>query len=82
MMKSLKNIISKNDALEVIGLPDAMVNDITFDSRQVKKDSCFVAIRGTQVEGHEYIDKAIELGASVIVCEALPQKTCKRCYLR
>ena len=77
MMKSLKNIISKNDALEVIGLPDAMVNDITFDSRQVKKDSCFVAIRGTQVDGHEYIDKAIELGASVIVCEALPKKPVK-----
>jgi UDP-N-acetylmuramoyl-L-alanyl-D-glutamate--2,6-diaminopimelate ligase len=72
-MKSIKQIISKSDALEVIGLPDVMISDITFDSRQVKKGSCFVAIRGTQVDGHEYIDKALELGASVIVCEVLPK---------
>jgi len=73
-MKSIKQIISKSEALEVIGLPDAMISDITFDSRQVKKGSCFVAIRGTQVDGHEYIDKALELGASVIICEVLPKK--------
>lgn len=72
-MKSIEQIISKDDALEVIGLPDVMISDITFDSRQVKKNSCFVAIRGTQVDGHEYIDKALELGASVIVCEVLPK---------
>ncbi len=73
-MKNIKHIISKSDVLEVIGLPDAIVCDITFDSRQVKKDSCFIAVKGTQVDGHEYIDKAIELGANVIVCEIIPEK--------
>lgn len=73
-MKSIEQIISKSDALEVIGLPDAIISDITFDSRQIKKGSCFVAIRGTQVDGHEYIDKALELGASVIICEVMPKK--------
>jgi len=72
-MKKLGQILSGNDALEVIGSLDAVVSDITFDSRQVKKGSCFIAVRGTQADGHGYIDKAIELGALVIVCESLPE---------
>lgn len=73
-MKKLGQILSVKDALEVIGSLDATVNDITFDSRQVTKGSCFIAVRGTQADGHGYIDKAIEQGASVIVCEDLPEK--------
>jgi UDP-N-acetylmuramoyl-L-alanyl-D-glutamate--2,6-diaminopimelate ligase len=73
-MKKLEQILSVKDALEVIGSLDATVNDITFDSRQVTKGSCFIAVRGTQADGHGYIDKAIEQGASVIVCEDLPEK--------
>ncbi len=72
-MKKLGQILSGKDALEVIGNLNVVVNDITFDSRQVKKGSCFIAVRGTQADGHGYIDKAIEQGASAIVCEALPE---------
>ena len=43
------------------------VSGVVFDSRKVEKDSLFVAVRGTQVDGHDYIDKAIAAGASVIV---------------
>lgn len=73
-MKTLEQILSANYALEVIGNLNVVVNDITFDSRQVTKGSCFVAVKGTQSDGHSYIDKAVELGASSIVCETLPEK--------
>lgn len=73
-MKTLEQILSANYALEVIGNLNVVVNDITFDSRQVTKGSCFVAVKGTQSDGHSYIDKAVELGASSIVCETLPNK--------
>ena len=46
---------------------------IHIDSRQVESGHLFVAIKGTQTDGHTYIDKAIEKGASVIVCETFPE---------
>ncbi len=48
------------------------ISSIEFDSRAVKQGSLFVATRGTLTDGHQYIDKAIENGATVIVCEELP----------
>ena len=48
------------------------VSDICFDSRQVKAGSLFVAVKGTQSDGHEYIAKAIDMGARAVVCEKLP----------
>ena len=49
------------------------IEKICFDSREVEKFSLFVAVTGTQVDGHKYIDKAIEDGAVSIVCEVLPE---------
>lgn len=48
------------------------VSSIEFDSRAVRAGSLFVAVRGTLTDGHAYIDRAIELGASIVVCEQLP----------
>src|SRR5690554_1221729 len=48
---------------------------IVFDSRKVRAGSTFVAIDGTQVDGHQYIEEALEKGARVIVCEKLPQQS-------
>jgi UDP-N-acetylmuramoyl-L-alanyl-D-glutamate--2,6-diaminopimelate ligase len=56
----------------VLGLTDVAVSSIIFDSRAVVKDCMFVAIAGTQVDGHAYIAKAIEMGASTILCQVLP----------
>jgi UDP-N-acetylmuramoyl-L-alanyl-D-glutamate--2,6-diaminopimelate ligase len=56
----------------VLGLTDVAVSSIIFDSRSVVKDCMFVAITGTQVDGHAYIAKAIEMGASTILCQVLP----------
>lgn len=69
----LSEILYKISLQAVSGKTDIEINKIVFDSRQVEKDSLFVAIGGTQVDGHQFISKAIELGASAILCEHLPE---------
>ncbi len=70
----LKDILTNCNLLEIVGEKDIDVVDITFDSRKVSQGTLFFAVKGTQVDGHDYIDGAIEKGASVIVCEKLPRK--------
>ena len=70
----LKDILTNCNLLEIVGEKDVDVVDITFDSRKVSQGTLFFAVKGTQVDGHDYIDGAIERGASVIVCEKLPRK--------
>ena len=70
----LKDILTNCNLLEIVGEKDVNVVDITFDSRKVSQGTLFFAVKGTQVDGHDYIDGAIEKGASVIVCEKLPRK--------
>ncbi|MDP3558169.1 MAG: UDP-N-acetylmuramoyl-L-alanyl-D-glutamate--2,6-diaminopimelate ligase [Bacteroidota bacterium] len=72
-MKLLSDIIYKVRLEEIIGSTHMAISSVTFDSRKVKKDSLFIATRGTAVDGHVYIDKAIELGAIAILCEELPE---------
>ena len=48
------------------------VSDVVFDSRKVIENAAFVAVKGTQVDGHEFIPLALEKGATVIICEQLP----------
>jgi len=73
-MQILQNILYKVGLNAVHGILDLEVSQIDFDSRQVKVKSVFVALKGTLVDGHSYIDKAIELGAIAIVCEELPSE--------
>lgn len=73
-MKLLKDLLYGVPLLERAGSTQVAISKICFDSREVRKDSLFVAVKGTQVDGHEYIDKAIELGAIAIVCHELPAK--------
>ncbi len=49
------------------------VTGVSIDSRNVAKGNMFIAMRGTQVDGHQYIEKAIEAGASAILCETMPE---------
>ena len=56
------------------GNKDLLIADVTFDSRQVKADTLFFAIKGVRVDGHLFIDKAIAAGATAIVCERLPER--------
>ena len=72
-MPLLQNILYKINLRAVSGPTDISVVDITFDSRQVSPGSLFVAVRGTQSDGHDYIEKAVEKGAAAIIAETLPQ---------
>jgi UDP-N-acetylmuramoyl-L-alanyl-D-glutamate--2,6-diaminopimelate ligase len=57
----------------VHGATDLAISKIEFDSRKVESNTAFVAIKGTLSDGHDYIEKAIALGANVIVCEQFPE---------
>lgn len=69
----LKDILYKTAIESVNGTTDIEVSKIEFDSRQVQSGDVFLAIRGTQSDGHNYIAKAIESGAVAVVCESLPE---------
>lgn len=71
-MKSLQNILFGVALREVVGSTDKAIIDIQIDSRKVTEGTLFVAIKGVQADGHQFIDTAIEKGATVIVCESLP----------
>jgi len=73
-MKVLQNILYKVHLKHVQGPTDITVSGIAIDSRLVQNNFVFVAIKGEKIDGHSYINKAIELGASVIVCEVLPKE--------
>jgi len=72
-MKSVNEILSGIEILESTGDLAAQVGGIQFDSRKVKPGDLFVAVKGTHVDGHQFIAKAVELGASTIVCELWPE---------
>jgi len=68
----LKDIIKDIEVKTVIGNTDIDICDIDIDSRRVAANHLFVAIKGTQTDGHQYIGKAIESGATAILCEEMP----------
>lgn len=72
MLKNLRDILYKTDLLETRGLIDREVSGVESNSKEVKDGTLFVAVKGLTTDGHFFIEKAVESGASVIVCEALP----------
>ena len=70
----LKDILYKVGIESVHGSTDIDVNKIEFDSRKIQQNDVFVAIRGTLSNGHDFIQKAIELGAIAIICDELPKQ--------
>ena len=72
-MKSLKDILYGVSISAVSGNTDVVVENISFDSRKVVSKDIFVAIKGTTIDGHKYIEKAIGSGAVAIVCEKIPK---------
>jgi UDP-N-acetylmuramoyl-L-alanyl-D-glutamate--2,6-diaminopimelate ligase len=71
-MKNLKDILYGVAITEVIGETNLDISGLAFDSRKVAEDYAYVAQKGTQVDGHEFINKAVSSGAFAIVCEELP----------
>lgn len=73
-MKLLSDLLYKAGIEEVKGNTNLAITSICFDSRNVTNSSLFVATRGTQVDGHQFIPGAIEDGAVAIVCEQFPEE--------
>lgn len=71
-MKTLKDILYKVSIEAVKGSTDIAIQKIEFDSRKVELNDVFVAIRGTVSNGHDFIEKALNQGAAVIVCDTFP----------
>ncbi|WP_281226731.1 UDP-N-acetylmuramoyl-L-alanyl-D-glutamate--2,6-diaminopimelate ligase [Flavobacterium aquiphilum] len=71
-MSILKDILYKVTIESVSGSTEIAINQLHFDSRKIEKNDVFIAIRGTISDGHDFIEKAIELGASVVICDTLP----------
>ncbi len=69
----LKELLKNITPLTVTGQSDIEITGVNIDSRRIKEGHLFVAQRGTQVDGHKFIPKAIELGAKAILCEDMPE---------
>ncbi len=72
-MKKLEDLLNGIKVLQQKGNISIGIKEIVSDSRKVESDCLFVAIRGTQSDGHAFISGAIEKGATAIVCEQLPE---------
>ncbi|UXX77707.1 UDP-N-acetylmuramoyl-L-alanyl-D-glutamate--2,6-diaminopimelate ligase [Reichenbachiella carrageenanivorans] len=70
----LKDILYKVNLTSVAGDMGLEINGVQFDSRKVKAGDLFVAVKGTQVDGHAYIGQAIKQGAIAVVCEDMPHE--------
>jgi len=82
-MTALNDIIFNIETLEVLGDANRQIRQIQFDSRKVAQDDVFVAVNGTQVNGHRFIANCIEAGATTIVCEEIPEQTLDNiCFIR
>ena len=71
-MRLLQDILFGVSLREVIGSTQISITDIQIDSRKVQHGTIFVAIKGLQVDGHAFIETAIQKGATAIMCEHLP----------
>jgi len=71
-MKLLKDILYKVDLDRIVGNTNVAIPHMCFDSRQVQKDSLFIALKGSLTDGHNFIQQSIKQGALAIICEELP----------
>lgn len=82
-MKLLSEILYKAGLEEISGKTNIAISGITLDSRKLKKDGLFIAVRGTKIDGHSFINTAIDNGAIAIVCEEFPiEKNEKITYVK
>ncbi|ANH60238.1 UDP-N-acetylmuramoyl-L-alanyl-D-glutamate--2,6-diaminopimelate ligase [Dokdonia donghaensis] len=70
----LKDILYRVTLESVVGNTAIAITDVHFDSRKASLNDVFVAIRGTQSDGHDYIEKAVAQGALAIICEEMPEQ--------
>ena len=74
MAMKLNELIKGLPVLAVEGNQDIDIANVQIDSRKIENGSMFIAMRGTSVDGHTFIGKAVELGAKAILCEEIPEE--------
>lgn len=80
---TLTAILKNVSTLKTVGDTDKEITGINIDSRQIQPGHIFVAMKGTQVDGHKFIPKAVELGAVAVICEDMPQDVAEGvCYVQ
>ena len=70
----LNELLKNVETLNIIGDVEVEITGVNIDSRRIEKGHLFVAIPGTQTDGHKFIPKAIELGAAAVLCEKMPEE--------
>jgi len=70
----LKDLIKGIPVIRIAGSTECCIGCVEIDSRQIKANGLFIAMRGTVTDGHKFIGKALEMGASAIVCEDMPSE--------
>ena len=70
----LNELLKNVETLNIFGDVEVEITGVNIDSRRIEKGHLFVAIPGTQTDGHKYIPKAIELGAAAVLCENMPEQ--------
>ena len=70
----LSELLKSVSILQIVGPAETEITGVNIDSRKIEKGHLFVSIKGTQTDGHKFIAKAIELGATAILCEDMPEE--------
>ena len=70
----LKELLKDIPVVAIVGSEDVEITDVNIDSRRIKDGHLFIAMKGTQVDGHKFVPKAIELGAKAVMCEDMPEE--------
>lgn len=74
----LNDLLKNIKPLNIVGNTDKDIKGINIDSRKIEQGHLFVAMKGTQTDGHKFIEKAIELGASAVLLEDMPAETAEK----
>lgn len=74
----LNDLLKNIKPLNIVGNTDKDIKGINIDSRKIEQGHLFVAMKGTQTDGHKFIKKAIELGASAVLLEDMPAETAEK----
>ena len=70
---TLKELLKDISIVDMKGADDVEITGVNIDSRRIHEGHLFIAMKGTQVDGHKFIPKAIELGAKAVLCEDMPE---------
>ncbi len=70
----LNELLKHVKPLDILGDTEVEITGVNIDSRRIEKGHLFVAMKGTQVDGHQFISKAIEQGAVAVLCEDMPNR--------